>query len=112
MRRRRRTLCPVSSKRCAIVNDRWEIATALHLAAYVLWRLNWIHPFVDGNGRTSRAVSYLVLCVKLGCPLPATRTIPERIAANKKRYYDALEMADAAPKGWQQAQRRSPGEAA
>ena len=27
--------------------------------AFVLWSLNWIHPFPDGNGRTSRAVSYL-----------------------------------------------------
>jgi len=51
---------------CDYVNDNWEKATALHLAAYVMWQLNWIHPFVDGNGRTARAVSYLVLCVKLG----------------------------------------------
>jgi hypothetical protein len=28
------------------------------LAAYGLWRLNWIHPFVEGNGRTARAVCY------------------------------------------------------
>jgi Fic family protein len=61
-----------------------------------MWRLNWIHPFYDGNGRTSRAVSYLVLCMRLGYPLPGTNTIPEQIAANKKPYYDALELADAA----------------
>lgn len=83
---------------CDYVNDHWGNATALHLAAFVMWRLNWIHPFVDGNGRTSRAVSYLVLCVKLGYPLPGTRTIPEQIAANKKPYYNALELADAASK--------------
>lgn len=34
----------------------------VHLAAYAVWRLNWIHPFGDGNGRTSRALAYLVLC--------------------------------------------------
>jgi len=32
----------------------------------------------------------LVLCVRLGYPLPGTHTIPEQIAANKKPYYDAL----------------------
>lgn len=83
---------------CDHVNDNWASATALHLAAYVMWQLNWIHPFVDGNGRTARAVSYLVLCVKLGYPLPGARTIPEQIAANKQPYYDALEAADVALK--------------
>lgn len=83
---------------CDYVNDNWEKVTALHLAAYVMWQLNWIHPFVDGNGRTARAVSYLVLCVKLGYPLPGTRTIPDQIATNKKPYYEALEAADVALK--------------
>ncbi|MGC9960185.1 Fic family protein [Roseiarcus sp.] len=23
----------------------------------MLWRLNWIHPFADGNGRIARTVS-------------------------------------------------------
>jgi Fic family protein len=81
---------------CDYVNDKWSEATALHLSAYVMWRLNWIHPFDDGNGRTSRAVSYLVLCMKLGYPLPGTNTIPDQIAGNKKPYYEALEAADAA----------------
>lgn len=81
---------------CDYLNDSWGAGTALHLAAYAMWRLNWIYPFVDGNGRTSRAVSYLVLCIKLGYLLPGNRTIPEQIAANKKPYYDALEAADRA----------------
>ena len=61
-----------------------------------MWRLNWIHPFEDGNGRTSRAASYFVLCVGLGYLVPGPRSIPERIAVRKKPYYDALEAADAA----------------
>lgn len=81
---------------CDYINENWSNSSALHLAAYVLWRLNWIHPFVDGNGRTSRVASYLVLCVKLGVRLPGTKTIPEQIAANKDPYYLALERADAA----------------
>lgn len=78
---------------CDYVNEHWD-KTAVHLAAYILWRLNWIHPFTDGNGRTARAVSYMVLCIRLGHRLPGTTTIPEFIAANKQPYYDALEAAD------------------
>jgi len=80
---------------CDYVNDNWSEATPIHLASYIMWRLNWVHPFSDGNGRTSRAVSYLVLCVRLGFRLPGTNTIPDRIADNKDPYYAALDDADA-----------------
>jgi predicted nucleotide-binding protein/fido (protein-threonine AMPylation protein) len=81
---------------CEYVTEEWASSSAIHLAAYILWRLNWIHPFEDGNGRTSRAACYLVLCVRLGYKLPGTRTIPEYIAADKNPYYLALESADGA----------------
>lgn len=81
---------------CDYVNGRWDRSTPVHLAAYCMWRLNWIHPFSDGNGRTSRAVSYLVLCAKLGTRLPGRETIPEQIVGNKVPYYKALEAADKA----------------
>ena len=81
---------------CDYVNENWSASSALHLAAYALWRLNWIHPFTDGNGRTARAISYLVLCLKIGYPIYSRNTVPEQIAANKKPYYDALELCDAA----------------
>ena len=61
-----------------------------------MWRTNWIHPFTNGNGRTARAVSYLVLCARLGYELPGTPTIPEMIERNKADYYAALDAADAA----------------
>lgn len=79
---------------CDWVNERWAQCSALELCAYIMWRLNWIHPFADGNGRTTRAVSYLVLCVKAGARLPGAPTIPEQIAEDKKPYYAALEAAD------------------
>ncbi len=79
---------------CDYVNENWGRKSPIHLCAYVLWRLNWIHPFVDGNGRTARAVSYLVLCVGMGYRLPGTKTIPELIAEDKTPYYRALEVAD------------------
>lgn len=81
---------------CGYVNDKWSKSSALHLAAYVLWRLDWIHPFSDGNGRTARMVSNVVLNVKLDSLLPGAPSIPEQIAEDKKPYYDALEEADRA----------------
>jgi Fic family protein len=51
---------------CDYVNDKWYSSSPVHLAAYALWKLNWIHPFTDGNGRTARAISYLLLCLRLG----------------------------------------------
>ncbi len=81
---------------CDYINDNFAEANAIHLAAYTLWKINWIHPFVDGNGRTARVVSYIVMCAKIGSRLPGTKTIPDQIATDKKPYYLALEAADAA----------------
>ena len=81
---------------CDYVNDHREDRTGIHLAAYVMWRLNWIHPFTDGNGRTSRIVSYVVLCIALSSVLRGKDTIPEQIVHNRKPYFDALESADLA----------------
>lgn len=83
---------------CEYINDNWEKRTAFHLAAFVMWRLNWIHPFVDGNGRTTRVTSYYVFCSRLGFHIPGVKTVPEMIAENKAPYYQALEKADAAYK--------------
>lgn len=66
-------------------------------AAFVLWRINWIHPFDDGNGRTARGAAYLVLCIALGMRLPGERTLVERIRDDKRAYYNCLGQADA---GW------------
>jgi Fic family protein len=79
---------------CDEINDHFETTTLLRLAAYTLWRLNWIHPFVDGNGRTSRILSHIVLNIRLGYMVPGTPTMPELIAQNKSPYYNALEIAD------------------
>lgn len=81
---------------CDYLNENWNRKSAIHLSAYALWRINWIHPFVDGNGRTARILSYVVLCAKYGFRLPGTKTIPEQIVADKTPYYKALEEADRA----------------
>lgn len=84
---------------CEWITREWDNCSAIQLCAYVMWRLNWIHPFADGNGRTTRAVAYLVLCVRAGARLPGFPTIPEQIAADKDPYYAALEALDKAPDG-------------
>ena len=81
---------------CDYVNDNRHTQTAFHLAAYVMWRHNWIHPFEDGNGRTSRVVSYIVLSICVGYMLPGAPTIPEQIQGDRSGYFDALEKADEA----------------
>ena len=84
---------------CRYVNESWENRTPVHLAAYLMWRLNWIHPFFGGNGRTARAISYLVLCARLGFRLPGKVTIPDQIVNRRKDYIAALRSADAAWNG-------------
>jgi Fic family protein len=81
---------------CDYVNDKWDETTAIHLASFVMWKLNWVHPFADGNGRTSRILSYVVMCIRVGALLPGTPTIPDQIVANRQPYFDALDAADAA----------------
>ncbi len=80
---------------CTYVNEGWD-RSPIYLAAYLMWRVNWIHPFFGGNGRTSRAISYMILCARLGFALPGTPTIPEQIVAQGEPYYEALRDADAA----------------
>jgi Fic family protein len=81
---------------CDYVNDHWKESTPIHLAAYLMWRLNWIHPFADGNGRTSRITSYVVLSIRAGVILPGTSTIPDQIVDNRGPYFEALDAADEA----------------
>lgn len=68
---------------------------ALHAAAFVLWRINWIHPFYDGNGRIARELSYLALLTgNRMVEFPGSPTIPELIARNEDVYIECLREAD------------------
>jgi Fic family protein len=81
----------------SLIHENWTIVDhPTHLAAYTLWRLNWIHPFVEGNGRTARAACYYVICMKQGRLLPGKKIVPERIRSNREPYYAALRKADQA----------------
>ena len=78
------------------VQENWYIWTPTELAAYGLWRLNWIHPFIEGNGRTARATCYYLLCVRTGNLLEGKKILPERIKEDRAGYEHALQAADAA----------------
>jgi len=79
----------------SVIHENWEIVPyPTALAAYALWRLNWIHPFIEGNGRTARAACYYLICLKSGGLLPGKKTVPERIRENREPYYAALKEAD------------------
>jgi Fic family protein len=81
----------------SVIHENWGIIEhPTVLSAYALWRLNWIHPFVEGNGRTARAACYYLLCLKHGQLLPGSKIVPERIRENRKPYYAALKSADQA----------------
>jgi Fic family protein len=75
------------------VNRNWENSDPVALSTYVLWRLNNIHPFINGNGRTARAASYFVLCLKLGGWPQGTTILPELIRQNREAYCEALQKA-------------------
>jgi Fic family protein len=85
----------LTEQMCKYVNDNFG-RSGVYLAAYVMWRHNWIHPFMGGNGRTSRAASYLVMNVRLGFNLPGVNTIAQQIERRRDPYYAALQSADRA----------------
>jgi Fic family protein len=86
----------------SFIHENWTVYEhPTIMAAYALWRLNWIHPFVEGNGRTARAACYYLICVKEGKILGGTKTVPERIRATRDPYIAGLRAADRAWKDGQ-----------
>jgi Fic family protein len=69
---------------------------SLRRASYALWRTCWIHPFPGGNGRTSRALAYLVMCLGSNTMLPGVPSLPSLINDHRKDYLRVLRLADAA----------------
>lgn len=80
----------------SFIHENWYELSSTQLAAYGLWRLNWVHPFIEGNGRTARATCYYLMCVREGRLLPGTKIVPERIRENRGPYYAALQATDRA----------------
>ncbi len=59
----------------------------VELASIIHHKLVYIHPFFDGNGRTSRLVMNIIL-MQAGFPLVVV------MKTDRKRYYTALSLAD------------------
>lgn len=77
------------------VNNIWHQTDPISLAAFSLWMLNRIHPFINGNGRTARALCYFIICVKLGGWLRGETVLPELIRRNRDEYVGLLKGVDA-----------------
>ena len=77
------------------VNRSWDAADPVVLAAYVLWKLNRIHPFINGNGRAARAACYFVLCLKMGGWLKGDPILPDLLKRDRDDYVAALKEVDA-----------------
>jgi len=81
----------------SVIHENWTIINhPTQLAAFALWNLNWIHPFIEGNGRTARAASYYLVSMKQGKILGGKKTVPELIRENRDPYIAGLKEADIA----------------
>jgi Fic family protein len=67
--------------------------SALERAAFVLWKLNAIHPFNGGNGRVARAAAYLVMVSEVA-PIFAGEPLPAKLKRRKPEYVTGLKKAD------------------
>lgn len=78
--------------------DRWHGVMPIVAAAAAHYRLAWIHPFLDGNGRVTRL--YTDAC--LNClPVPGYGiwNVSSGLARDRKGYLDALSGADQPRRG-------------
>jgi len=69
-----------------LINKNPQKYNTIELAAFSHHELVRIHPFVDGNGRTARLISNLIL-INRGFPPVIIRNI------DRKKYFDCLEKA-------------------
>lgn len=80
------------------INTSLQTADPVVVASFALWRLNWIHPFVNGNGRTARLAAYYILCMKAGGMIKGSVSLPELLKRDRNKsddpYVAALREVD------------------
>ena len=72
--------------------DGGKAFSPVYRAAYVMWKINAIHPFNGGKGRVARAVAYLVVVSEIA-PVFAGESLPAKLKARKPEL-DGLQAAD------------------
>ncbi len=72
-------------------NELGKVGEAIVFSALVHLYFETLHPFEDGNGRIGRALAEKSLAEKLG--FQVSISISNSIEKNKKRYYEALKVA-------------------
>ena len=81
---------PALVKQCmAYLTGNWDVKPPMHLAAYALWQLGWIHPF-HGRQRAHGAcgVHAMIICLKHGAWPPEKNIMPKKnIRGARARYY-------------------------
>jgi Fic family protein len=75
------------------VNRSWDRTDPVSLAVYVYWSINYIHPFINGNGRTARIAAYYVLCLRNGGLLIGDPALPALLKRDKAACVEALQLA-------------------
>ena len=84
----------------AAINDKIESGDdPIDVSAFALWRINWIHPFSNGNGRTSRLFAYFVMCMCANSLFvgKGRELVPDQLDGHLHGdYLKALEKADEA----------------
>ena len=79
------------------VNRNFEKSDGIELSAYVLWQLNAIHPFINGNGRTARCACFFVSCIKSGSWVKKSsddKTLLELLEEHRDEMIKALQVAN------------------
>lgn len=80
------------------VNYAWNNNDPIVLGTYVLWSINHIHPFINGNGRTARALCYYVISARSGGEPKGSPILPELVKQNHAEYVKLLKETDARAK--------------
>ena len=60
----------------SFIHENWFDLTSTQLAAYGLWRLNWVHPFIEGNGRTAGRPAIICCVPEKGVCYPGAKLCP------------------------------------
>ena len=73
-------------------DERLRAPLAIVKAAFAHLYLAWIHPFGDGNGRTTRLLEHQIL-LSAGFAMPTTQLLSNHYNATRGAYYRQLDLA-------------------